>query len=120
MRVTWRRLTWALVAALPIAVAAGLFWLASRDLSTYQARLTDQLRKVTGREITTKVPLKVKLGTEPAMVAEGVTLSNAPWGSQPEMARVRKLTLYLDPFALLLGEVKIGRVLLEGAEVFVE
>src|SRR5260370_31878035 len=54
------------------------------------------------------------------MVAEGVTLSNAPWGSRPELARVRKLTLYIDPVSLFLGEIKIGRILLEGADILVE
>ena len=54
------------------------------------------------------------------MVAEGVTLSNASWGSRPDLARVQRVTLYLDPFSLLLGEIKIGRVVLEGADILVE
>ena len=120
MRVPWRRLTWVLIVAVPIVAIAGVVWVATRDLSRYQARLTEQIRKVTGRELAAKVPLAVKLGSEPAMVAEGVTLSNAPWGSRPEMARVRKLTLYIDPVSLFLGEIKIGRILLEGAEILVE
>jgi uncharacterized protein involved in outer membrane biogenesis len=120
MRINWRRLTWILVAALPLAAIAGVAWLATRDLSGYQARLADQVRKTTGRELTAKVPLSVEIGTEPAMVAEGVTLTNAAWGTRPEMVHVRKLTLYFDPFALLLGELKIGRLLLEGADILVE
>jgi hypothetical protein len=120
MRISWRRLAWLLAAATPLAIVIGLVWLTSRDLSSYQARLAEQIRKVTGRELAAKVPLAVKLGTEPAMVAEGVTLSNAPWGSRPDMARVRKLTLYLDPASLFLGEIRIGRVLLEGADILVE
>jgi uncharacterized protein involved in outer membrane biogenesis len=120
MRVPWRRLTWVLIVAVPIVAIAGVVWVATRDLSRYQARLTEQIRKVTGRELAAKVPLAVKLGSEPAMVAEGVTLSNAPWGSRPEMARVRKLTLYIDPVSLFLGEIKIGRILLEGADILVE
>ena len=120
MRVPWRRLTWVLIAAVPIVAIAGVVWVATRDLSRYQARLTEQIRKVTGRELAAKVPLAVKLGGEPAMVAEGVTLSNAPWGSRPEMARVRKLTLYIDPISLFLGEIKIGRIVLEGADILVE
>jgi AsmA family protein len=120
MRVPWRRLTWVLIAAVPIVAIAGVVWVATRDLSRYQARLTEQIRKVTGRELAAKVPLAVKLGSEPAMVAEGVTLSNAPWGSRPDMARVRKLTLYIDPVSLFLGEIKIGRILLEGADILVE
>ncbi|WP_421997623.1 AsmA family protein [Reyranella sp.] len=120
MRVLWKRLTWLLILAIPIAAVIGVWWLGSRDLSQYQARLAGQIQKVTGRELVARVPLSVKLGTEPAMVAEGVTLSNAPWGSRPELARVRKVTLFLDPVSLLLGEIKIGRVVLEGADILVE
>lgn len=106
--------------AVPVAAVVGVVWVATRDLSRYQARLTEQVRKVTGRELAARVPLAVKLGSEPALVAEGVTLSNAAWGSRPELARVRRMTLFLDPFSLLLGEVKIGRILLEGADILVE
>ena len=120
MRVPWRRLTWLLVAAVPIAAIVGVVWIGTRDLSRYQARLTEQIRKVTGRELAAKVPLAVKLGSQPAMVAEGVTLSNASWGSRPDLARVRKLTLFIDPVALFLGEIKVGRLLIEGADILVE
>ncbi|TAJ23996.1 MAG: AsmA family protein, partial [Reyranella sp.] len=120
MRIPWRRLAWIAAAAIPIAAIGGVVWAATRDLSRYQARLTDQVRKVTGRELSARVPLTVKLGTEPAMVAEGVTLTNAAWGSRPDLARVRRMTLYLDPFSLFLGEVKIGKIVLEGADILVE
>src|SRR5512143_528353 len=120
MRVPWRRLTWIFVAAVPIAAVAGIVWVGTRDLSRFQSRLTEQVRKVTGRELAARVPLTVKLGSEPAMVAEGVMLSNAAWGSRGELARVRKLTLFLDPASLFLGEIKIGRVVLEGADILVE
>ena len=120
MRIPWRRLIWAAVILVPVAAAGIILWLSTRDLSRYQARLTEQIRKVTGREITTRVKLSVKIGREPALVAEGVTLSNAPWASRPELARVRRVTMYLDPFALFLGEAKVGRVLLEGADITIE
>lgn len=120
MRIPWRRVIWAAVILVPVVAAGIILWLSTRDLSRYQARLTEQVRKATGRELRARVPLAVKFGSEPALVAEGVTLTNAPWASRPELARVRRLTMYLDPFALLLGEAKVGRVLLEGAEIAVE
>lgn len=120
MRIPWRRLAWVLAATIPLLAIGGVIWGATRDLSRYQARLTEQIRKVTGRELTARVPLAVRIGRYPAMVAEGVTLSNAAWGSRPDLARVRKLTLFLDPVSLLLGEVKIGRILLEGADILIE
>jgi len=120
MRIPWRRVIWAAVILVPVVAAGIILWLSTRDLSRYQARLTEQIRKVTGREIAARVPLSVKFGREPALVAEGVTLTNAPWASRPELARVRRLTMYLDPFSLLLGEAKVGKVLLEGADITIE
>jgi uncharacterized protein involved in outer membrane biogenesis len=120
MRIPWRRLAWLIIALIPVAAAGTILWLGTRDLSRYQARLTEQIRKVTGRELSTRVPLSVRISREPALVAEGVTLTNAAWGSRPELARVRKVTMYLDPFALFLGEARVGRVLLEGADILVE
>jgi AsmA family protein len=120
MRIPWRRLIWATIILVPVAAAGIILWLSTRDLSRYQARLTEQIRKVTGREIVTRVPLSVRIGREPALVAEGVTLSNATWASRPELAKVRRITMYLDPFSLFLGEAKVGRVLIEGADITVE
>src|SRR5215470_14857682 len=97
MRVPWKRLTWIVAAAVPLAALAGIIWVGTRDLSRFQNRMAEQVRKVTGRELAARVPLSIKLGTEPAMVAEGVTLTNANWGTRPELARVRTLTLFLDP-----------------------
>ena len=56
-----------------------------------------RFRKATGRELTAKVPLAVRIGRYPAMVAEGVTLSNAAWGSRPDLARIPKLASHIQP-----------------------
>jgi len=113
IRIPWRRLVWALVILLPVAAVGVILWLSTRDLSRYQTKLTEQIRKSTGRELKARVPLSVKLGREPTLVAEGVTLSNAAWAKRPELAKVRRLTLYLDPFSVFLGEAKVAKVMLE-------
>jgi uncharacterized protein involved in outer membrane biogenesis len=120
INIPWRRLLWIVVMLVPVAAVGTILWLSTRDLSRYQAKLTDQIRKVTGRELKTKVPLSVKLGRDPALVAEGLTLSNAEWASRPDLARVRRITMYLDPFSLFLGEAKVAKVVLEGADILVE
>ena len=118
--IPWRRIARITIISLPLAAVGVVVWGSTRDLSRYEARLADRVHKVTGREIKTKVPISIRIGRDPALVAEGVTLSNASWGSRPDLAQVRKITMYLDPFALLLGEVKVGRVVLEGADILVE
>ena len=108
------------LALVPLLAIGGVIWLTTRDLTRYQSRLTDQIRKVTGRELKATKPLSVKLGREPALVAEGLTLSNAAWASRPDLARVTRLTMYLDPFSLFLGEAKVVKVVMEGADIQVE
>lgn len=120
LNISWRRLIWIVAILVPVAAVGTILWLSTRDLSRYQAKLTDQIRKATGRELKAKVPLSVKLGRDPALVAEGLTLSNAEWAKRPELAKVRRLTMYLDPFSLFLGEAKVSRVVLEGADILVE
>ncbi|MBS0223383.1 MAG: AsmA family protein [Proteobacteria bacterium] len=118
--IPWRRIAWITIISLPLAAVGAVVWGSTRDLSRYEARLAERIHKVTGRDIKIKAPLSIQIGREPALVAQGVTLSNAPWGSRPDLAQVRKITMYLDPFALFLGEVKVQRVVLEGADILVE
>jgi len=120
LNIPWRRVFWAVALLVPVAAIGTILWLSTRDLSRYQAKLTDQIRKVTGRELKARVPLSVKLGREPVLVAEDLTLSNADWASRPNLAKVRRITLYLDPFALFLGEAKVAKVVLEGADILIE
>lgn len=119
-RIPWRRVMWVTIVAVPIAAAIFVLWAKTRDLSRYQSRIVEQVRKVTGRELSAKTALHVVYGREPVLIAEGVALSNAAWGSRPELARVRRVTMYLDPVSLFLGEVKVGRMVLEGADILVE
>lgn len=118
--IPWRRIAWITIISLPLAAVGAVVWGSTRDLSRYETRLAERIHKVTGRDIKTKGPLSIQISREPALVAQGVTLSNAPWGSRPDLAQVRKITMYLDPFALFLGEVKVQRVVLEGADILIE
>jgi uncharacterized protein involved in outer membrane biogenesis len=120
MSIRWRLVLWIAVVVVPLVAGIGLVWSKTRDLSRYQARLEAQVHRVTGRDLVARVPLKVHFSREPSLIAEDVTLANAPWGSRPDLARVRKITMYLDPFSLFLGESKVSRLVLEGADILVE
>ncbi|WP_178133565.1 AsmA family protein [Vineibacter terrae] len=109
------------VLAVLILGPAGLYlWASSRDLSRYQNQIAEQVRKVTGRELAMKGGLRVNFTLSPSAVAEDVVLANASGGSRPDMARIKRLVLHLDPFSLLLGEIRIGRLQLFGADILIE
>jgi uncharacterized protein involved in outer membrane biogenesis len=64
--------------------------------------------------------LHVNFTLSPSAVAEDVVLANAPGGSRPDMARIKRLVFHLDPVSLLLGEVRIARLQLFGADILIE
>ncbi|MBV9834127.1 MAG: AsmA family protein [Alphaproteobacteria bacterium] len=116
---------WLIIAGAVLLVAlltpAGLYvWASTRDLSRYQSQIVDQVRRATGRELAIKGQLRINFTLSPSAVAENVTLSNMEGGTRPEMARISRAILHLDPISLLLGEMRIGRIELIGADVLVE
>jgi hypothetical protein len=116
---------WLIIAGAGLLVAlltpAGLYvWASTRDLSRYQSQIVDQVRRATGRELAIKGQLRVNFTFSPSAVCENVTLSNMDGGTRPEMARISRLILHLDPISLLLGEMRIGRVELVGADLLIE
>ncbi|HKU94441.1 MAG TPA: AsmA family protein [Vineibacter sp.] len=109
------------ILAVMLLAPAGLYlWASSRDLSRYQSQIAEQVRKATGRELVMKGGLRINFTLSPSAVAEDVVLANAAGGSRPEMARIKRVVLHLDPFSLLLGEIRIGRLQLFGADVLIE
>jgi uncharacterized protein involved in outer membrane biogenesis len=111
----------ALILAVSVLVPAGLYlWASSRDLSRYQNQIAEQVRKATGRELAMRGGLHVNFTLSPSAVAEDVVLANAPGGSRPDMARIKRLVFHLDPVSLLLGEVRIARLQLFGADILIE
>src|SRR6185295_12929593 len=116
---------WLIIAGAVLLVAlltpAGLYvWASTRDLSRYQSQIVDQVRRATGRELAIKGQLRINFTLSPSAVAENVTLSNMEGGTRPEMARISRAVLHLDPISLLLGEMRIGRIELTGADILVE
>ncbi|QQS11787.1 MAG: AsmA family protein [Rhodospirillales bacterium] len=120
---TARRWLWTaagLALALTLAPVGLYVWASTRDLSRYQNQITEQFRRATGRELSMKGGLRINFTFSPSAVAENVVLANAPGGSRPEMARVKRVVLHLDPFSLLLGEIRVGRIQLSGADILIE
>ena len=109
------------VLAVMVVVPAGLYlWASTRDLSRYQNQIAEQVRKATGRELAVKGGLRIDFSLSPSAVGEDVVLTDAAGGSRPEMARIKRVVLHLDPLSLLLGEIRIGRLQLFGADVSIE
>lgn len=112
-----------LAATLLAAVAASFVFLWTLDLERYKPLVADIVRAATGREVAIAGPLVPRLGLSPALVAEGVSLSNAAWGESRPMFAAERLEarLRLMPLITSLGRhIVIERVVLSGAELWLE
>ena len=86
----------------------------------WKSDLEDQVMRVSGRRIHIDGPINFKIGLPPRIIAEGIRLQNAKWGSKRDMLKAQRLVAEVDFLPLMLGDVAVPRLRLEGVEVLVE
>ncbi len=92
----------------------------SIDVNQYREVLVQAAKTATGRDLAIRGKLSLKLSLTPALIAEDVTLSNAAWGSRPEMVRLQRLRIDISLLPLLMREVRLGRLQLIGPDILLE
>jgi AsmA protein len=107
-----------IVIALPI-LGLGVFLL-TFDANAYKPRIIETVRNATGRELTITGALRVKPALVPTVSVEGVSFANAPWGSRPQMATIRRAEASIALLPLLSGEVRFARIVLVEPDILLE
>jgi len=74
----------------------------------------------TGREMHINGNLDVDLSLHPLIRIQGITLSNAAWGSQPQMLSIDELAFRIDLMKLLRGQVILPEIHLQKPELLLE
>jgi hypothetical protein len=90
------------------------------DFNKFKPRIIQAVRDATGRELTLAGDFKVRFGLSPSASVEGVGFQNAPWGSRPEMARIKELEIQVSLLPLIRGEVELKRLILKEPDFLVE
>jgi AsmA protein len=81
-------------------------------LETYKAKLAEQVKAATGRELRLEGPVRFALFPSLQLEAEKVAFANAPGAAAKDMASLGRLQVQLKLMPLLLGEVAIDRFVL--------
>jgi uncharacterized protein involved in outer membrane biogenesis len=109
------------VVALLVVAVGGLFaYLKSMDFNQYKGLIAEQAKAATGRDLKFAGDIKVQVSLTPSLSVEGVSFSNASWGSRPEMAKLRKLDVEVALMPLLSKQVQVNRLVLEGLDLLAE
>ena len=106
------------VVALPIAGIA--IFAATFDANAYKPRIAAAVKEATGRDLALNGPIGLKLGLHPGVRVEDVAVANAPWGSRPEMAKLRALEVEVAILPLLSGTIQVNRVVLLSPDILLE
>lgn len=106
----------AVIGAVVVGAAYALF-----NGDQYKARLSKRVVDVTGRALTVNGKTELDLTSmPPKIVLNDVRLKNARWGSRPDMARIKRVEIQLNPLRAISGGDSVAQVRLDGADVLLE
>ena len=109
----------ALAVLVIIGLVAGAYLISRIDKNVLVHEAQTVVKEATGRtlEIGGKIDLRF---FKPAIVAENIRFSNAPWGSRPDMVRARRVEVEIALIPLIMGTISIDRLILIEPDVLLE
>lgn len=119
-RFRWWMIPAGLAGLIVIVIAVGVIILLTKDVTEYRDILTAELRKQTGRKVEIKGAFDLSVSFAPSIVAEDLSIANAPWGSRAEMLTAKRLEVKIALFPLIGGTVEAKRLVLDGADLLLE
>ena len=102
-----------------VLIIAAYAAISSYDFNKLKPRITRAAWEATGRDLTLG-DIGVKIGFTPALVAEDLRFKNAPWGSRPEMASIKRLELRVALLPLIFGNVEVRGIFLAEPDILIE
>lgn len=109
-----------IVGVLAVAIIGVVVFLVTLDVEDYKGEIASLVQEKTGRALTIDGPLALSWTPRPSVTASGVTLSNAPWGSEPTMVSVGELAVGVEFLPLLSGELEVDNLRLADVTVLLE
>jgi len=75
--------------------------LLSYNYNGLKPEITRAVKDDTGRELTLGGDISLKIGFTPALVVKDVSFQNASWGSQPELAKIKRFEIKIPCSGLM-------------------
>jgi uncharacterized protein involved in outer membrane biogenesis len=105
---------------LAVIVGGAVILVMSIDFNQYKGLIAEQVKQATGRELTIAGDFKLSLSLAPAVAVNNVSLANFAGGSPAEMVTLKRLEVQLQLLPLLSREIRVDRLVLDGANVLLE
>jgi hypothetical protein len=109
-----------LVVLLLLVVGGAYWYLSTLDVGEYRGDIAAAVKQATGRNFQIAGEFSLDVFPTPKLVAEGLALSNADWGSLRDFITVDRLEAEISLADLLGGTVGVTRIAILGPVVFLE
>ena len=108
------------VVLLVLLLGAVAIVVATMDTRTLLAPIEAQLERATGRDVNLGTQARLDLSLTPTLQLTDVTLGNAPWGSDKEMIRAKRVEAQVALLPLLSRRVELIRFTLVEPTILLE
>ena len=103
-----------------VAVVAAILYLSFADLNWLKPHIESAAADATGRTLKLGGTFDIDIVPSPAILLEDVSLSNAEWGSEPELVRIGHISARLGLWSLLSGPVQVKEFRLRDVDLLLE
>lgn len=109
------------LAVLVVVVIGGLFIaISSVDINSYKGLIAEEAEKATGRKLVIAGDADLSISLTPSISVSSVSFANAPWGSRPEMAKLKNVSVEVALMPLISGDLQVNRLVLSGLDLLIE
>lgn len=116
----WKWVLGVVSASILLLYAAVYLILLRYDYNSLKPEITRAVKDGTGRELTLGGDISLKIGFTPALVVKDVSFQNASWGSQPNMAAIKRFEIKVRLLPLLSRRIEVKRLILIEPEILFE
>ena len=118
--VSWKRILVAVIVVVAALISAVWVIVATYDYNKLKPQLESAFKDATGRDLRLRGNLDLKIGLTPTLVVSSAAVQNAPWGSRPEMAEIKRFEVQLALIPLVLHRVDVKRIVLASPDILIE
>lgn len=102
------------------AFAGGYVFLKNFDLNHYKQDIEKIVYQQTGRQLVINGDAHLGISLLPTLVIDDISLSNAPWASQPQMIKLQSLQIEVAVLPLLQKEIVVNSLKLVEPQIYLE
>lgn len=116
----WTRILAGVGGLLFLLIGGAALYIATLDLSRYRTEIETLAQEQTGREMTIDGALELSWTPAPRLLATDVRLANPEWSTQPSLAHVGEMSLAVELWPLVSGDLHLKSLRLADVEIELE